>query len=426
MSNGVLFCNLTSKSIADFIRSARHSICYAGPGIQTQPAQAIVDKTSALGVEMITVCLDFDEKVMRMGYGDIVAVKSLHNAGIIVNHSPGLRNALIIVDNEGYIYTPTALFLETESENDSTRNALRLSRDQVSEALARLSPAAKIIAIAQAKSIEEKNKISAIPVEVNSNTVDAILLTKVENTLKETPPVQFDIARQVRVFAAHFQYVELKLTGAAIQRRKLTIPADLLELDEKSEIKNRLHTTFDLIPNDSDFSSKPIEDKFRLIKKGLTRNLGKGHGLIVLKKNKQHLVDELKNLSKELKEHGDNLSGNLQIHIENSRLEVIKYYISIVMDLVKQKKAPMTLIGASFNDPPSEDDVEKWLTSKLKDMFPNAEELIKKMEIEEYYKDVTFEALSQNDFQKKIEKAYPDWPWNMIYNEFQSMGEATK
>jgi hypothetical protein len=30
-------------------------------------------------------------------------------------------------------------------------------------------------------------------------------------------PVRFDIARQVRVFNAYLQYVELKLTGAAIQ-----------------------------------------------------------------------------------------------------------------------------------------------------------------------------------------------------------------
>jgi len=51
----------------------------------------------------------------------------------------------------------------------------------------------------------------------------------VERRLEEAPPVRFDVARQVRVFNAYLQYVELKLTGAAIQRHRLSIPSSTPE-----------------------------------------------------------------------------------------------------------------------------------------------------------------------------------------------------
>ena len=76
-----------------------------------------------LGVEMVTVALDFDERVMRMGFGDMEAVRALRAAGIIVRCAPGLRTALVLVDDEGYLFTPTALYLEAEPHG---RQAARL------------------------------------------------------------------------------------------------------------------------------------------------------------------------------------------------------------------------------------------------------------------------------------------------------------
>lgn len=112
MNPNTLFCHLSSTRIAEMIRTAKHSICYAGPGIQIRPAESRVEAAERLGPEMLTVCVDFDERVMRMGYGVIYAVKRLREAGVTVNHAPGLRSALVTVDGDGYIFTPTPLYLE--------------------------------------------------------------------------------------------------------------------------------------------------------------------------------------------------------------------------------------------------------------------------------------------------------------------------
>jgi hypothetical protein len=145
---------------------------------------------------------------MRMGFGDLAAVKSLRDAGIVVNSTPVLRTGLVIVDHQGYIFTPTALYLEAEDRPADAPNAMRLSPDQVTESLARLSPAAKAIAIALAKTDEERERIREQAVEVPSVQVADGAFAAVERRLEEAPPVRFDIARQVRVFNAYLQYVE--------------------------------------------------------------------------------------------------------------------------------------------------------------------------------------------------------------------------
>ncbi|MDU7588382.1 MAG: hypothetical protein E7K47_13490, partial [Acidovorax sp.] len=82
MSPDALFCPLTPLRIAELVRSAQKAVCYAGPGIQLDLAQVMVEVAKRLGNEMLTVSLDFDERVMRMGYGDVGAVKLLLDAGI--------------------------------------------------------------------------------------------------------------------------------------------------------------------------------------------------------------------------------------------------------------------------------------------------------------------------------------------------------
>ena len=240
MTTDALFCSLTPLRIAESVRKAQQAVCYAGPGIQLDLAQAMVEVAGRLGQEMLTVSLDFDDRVMRMGYGNVDAVQLLLDAGIAVQSSPGLRTALVVVDNEGYIFTPTALYLEAEPSDGAASNAVRMSGEQVAQALARLSPAAKTIAIAQAKTPEAKQRIEVLTVDVVSAPITPEKLAEVAASLKEAPPVRFDLARQVRVFEPYLQYVELSLTGAAIQRHRMAIPEKIQKLGGSKELENRL------------------------------------------------------------------------------------------------------------------------------------------------------------------------------------------
>jgi hypothetical protein len=59
-------------------------------------------------------------------------------------------------------------------------------------------------------------------------------------------------------------------------------------------------------------------------------------------------------------------------------------------------------------------------------VFPKAEDLIKKMELVQTYKDVTFETLNRKDFLPLIQEAFPTVNWEKAYKEFRAAGEKTK
>lgn len=419
MTVDALFCSLSPLRVADLVRSAQHAVCYAGPGIQLDLAQAMVKTAGRLGKEMLTVTLDFDDRVMRMGYGDIGAVTLMLEAGISVNSSPGLRTALVAVDNEGYIFTPTALYLEAEPSDGAVSNAMRMSSEQISQALARLSPAAKAIAVAQAKTPEAKQQIEAFTVDVVSAPITVAKLAEVKTSLKEVPPVRFDLTRQVRVFEPYLQYVELHLSGAAIQRHRMAIPLSIQKLGGSKDLESRLRTTFELIEKGSNLSSKPLEDALNEIRKNFTPSLGKDHGRVVLKAAKPYLVARLTEFRTKLEAHQKAVEADLQKHLDTSREQIVAYYLARVIEA-----KPDALIGQSLNGEISEAAAKKWLHGELDKVFPRAESLIQEMRLDERYKDVTFETLNREDFLESVKDAFPNVDWDKAYSEFKAAGQC--
>jgi hypothetical protein len=282
MNSPALFTVLNSKRIAALVGAAQRRVCYAAPGLQLPVAEALCAVASHLPREVVTVSVDLDERVMRMGYGDLAAIQRLQAANVLIRNSPGLRTAVVIVDDTGYIFTPTALYLEAEPHSEETPNAIRLSPEQLAEVLIRLSPAAKAEAVAQAATETERERIEQTPIEVGVVPVTPAEVKRVAASLEQAPPVKFDIARQVRVFEPYLQYVELSLTGAAIQRHRVAIPKDILKLGSAKDLEGRLRTTFDLIEKSSQLSSKALEDDLNEIRKNYTPSLGKDHGRVTL------------------------------------------------------------------------------------------------------------------------------------------------
>lgn len=67
-----------------------------------------------------------------------------------------------------------------------------------------------------------------------------------------------------------------------------------------------------------------------------------------------------------------------------------------------------------------------WLGCELDRVFPTAEALIQKMQLDVCYKDVTFETLNQEDFLDAIKEAFPHIDWDKAYQEFRAAGAARR
>ena len=73
MAETSLFVALSSRRIAELIGQATRHVCYAAPGIQDEPAAALIALAARTPTIGITVNLDFHERTLRMGYGSLPA-----------------------------------------------------------------------------------------------------------------------------------------------------------------------------------------------------------------------------------------------------------------------------------------------------------------------------------------------------------------
>jgi len=335
MSSEPFFKNLTSKKIADQIRSAKYSVCFAGPGIQLEPAKALAEVATTIESVIITVCLDFDESSMRLGYGDIVAVKCLKDAGITIRHFPTLRTAFFIVDDRGYMFTPTALYLEAEVNDESVPNALKLSIKQITEIQARLTPEGKEIAKLLAATPEEKVRLTNLPLEVKSEPVSEKHFDQISRNIEQLPPTSFNLARQVRVYEPYLQYVSLSLRGVSIQRNRINIPKEIQSIGSSKDIEGRLKTTFDLIQRDNKLSSKELENALNEIRNAFTRSLGKRHGRVIAKARKTLFEKRVAEFKESLAKHKQSVEKTLQKDIDKSKKKVIDYYLPLAKKILQ-------------------------------------------------------------------------------------------
>ena len=70
-----------------------------------------------------------------------------------------------------------------------------------------------------------------------------------------------------------------------------------------------------------------------------------------------------------------------------------------------------------------DDEARVRLNGELDRIFPKADALIQKMQIDVRYKDVTFETLNREDFLIAIKEAFPRIDWDQPYKEFRAAGE---
>jgi hypothetical protein len=362
------FLSVDTAALSALIEDARGSIVYAAPGMNTQLASAIVAVSTHIGIEAIVVYVDFNERVMRMGYGELKAIEMLRNSGITVSNVKNLRSGLIIVDEVGFSFTPTALYLEAEMVSHDAFNAIRLTQDQIKEALARLSPVAKAIAIAQAGDDEEKERLKELSLDIEPKIISEEDYENRSLSLQQAPPTKFDVARQVRVYESYIQYVEMSLTGAAVQRHRITLPKSLQRIGESSkEIEGRLRTTFDLIDKNGELSSKPLEDNLSEIRNNFTQSLGREHGRVLLKSVKWKFEERIEEFREELVKFSEEVKASLEGEMTRSRNTVCDYYLPLV-----SKNPPDQLLGGLLGAP-SDDDLRCWINEQLDKCFPSVE-----------------------------------------------------
>lgn len=416
-----VFTSMSDAKAAALIRVAQRRVLFAAPAVRATAAEALVDAGQRLGESAVRVVVDCDEEVFRLGYGDIKAVQLLHDAGCGVRQCAGLRIGVLICDDRAWIFAPTALYVQTEVHSNETPNAVELRAEDVERIVWRLSPSEREAALEKLPPPELRDDLEAAETEIGHDAVTDKSITQASEGLETAPPIPFDVARQVRVFTPYIQYVDIRLTGCAIQRRRVEIPKSIRGVGTAAEIEGRLKTTFDLIEKSSAVSSHDLELELKEIRDDLTRPLGKPWGRVMLRAARQRFDERIAEFRKKLEAHKKRVEADLAKHVDESRRQVVEYYLPLV-----KQTPPDAVLGQLITQDPSDDDLRAWLDDELRRVFPPPEDVIKEMKLDIQFRDVTYETLNEDEFADALEKAYPRVDWKRPFDEFNAARERDK
>jgi hypothetical protein len=227
------FSIINDDILIDTIRGARHRIVYVAPEVSKDVATALGARFHELGTLHVTLVLDVDAEVCRLGYGDIEGlelVKSLADDKLLeVRHQPGLRIGLLLADESTIIFAPTPQLIEAGSAEPDKPNAIVLNDF-------------RIAAVERACAVDD----TTLPMdaEIGRNVVKEAVLAAVKDDLRENPPKEFDVARAERVFNSRIQYVELSLENYKLSRKIAPIPSELLGLAKDKAEQKRWRNCF--------------------------------------------------------------------------------------------------------------------------------------------------------------------------------------
>lgn len=266
------FINMDENKMVDFIKTAKKRLVFISPGTTIKVAEAIRERWEAIGTDAVNVILDVDPEIYRMGYGDINALKFLEETaqkkGVMVHHQPGLRIGIIVADEVSLIFTPVPLLIEAGSKQTNRTNAIKLNS----------IPA------------EVKKEVGLSEYGVRAQTIglDKVPskdIQKIEEDIKNNPPVKIDVENKVRVFNSQFEFVEFELKGFLINRKTVQIPSDLMGLANDEKVQKLLKSTFKLVDNEGELSSDNLyKIKQKIVEKYLIQL--PSYGTVILRKNK--------------------------------------------------------------------------------------------------------------------------------------------
>jgi hypothetical protein len=391
----------SDEAIADLIATAERRVIYMAPGVSMTIAQALATKMQELGADAVAIIVDVDPEICRMGYGEIDALSRLERAatqlGGMVLAQPGVRIGLVIADDETLVFSPTPLLIEAgprQSENIIKPNAVRLG----------LPPA------------DLERDLGAGPdglaeQSIGLDKAERAHIERAQQELKENPPQRFDISRCVRVFNARFEFVELSLTGAALERKSVTLPNSLLGIDTEGPLGESLHARLKLIEPDSTLSGKHLLKQKRRIVQHYLEHLP-GYGFIVRRSQKQALISEVGKLRDAAMRFEQEVHQQIGTQLEAK----LKALVDILLPIVAAN--PPADLACLVSD----NDFRSIVTRRVWQSIARIHTLIKPIEVRLVFKGVAYESLQDPKFINLVRERLIDE--DMLFEEYDAASLA--
>ena len=126
-----IFAVASDEALVDLIDSARTRLVVIAPALTKSVADALSRRLDDLGQLSVTVILDADPEVYRLGFGDEQALDAIRAASaknlFDLREQPGVRIGVVISDATTMVYSPVSKNIEAGSMTIEKPNAIVLT-----------------------------------------------------------------------------------------------------------------------------------------------------------------------------------------------------------------------------------------------------------------------------------------------------------
>jgi hypothetical protein len=368
---------LPDELVISHLARARESIRFVGPGLSAATAHVLSERWQDLGPSAVEVVLDADADLCRMGFCDGEALRLLLDTAnrlyAPIHRQSGVRLCVLEIDGEKIIFPPTPRLVE-----ESGAQAAQI-----------------ILAPGHGESLAEQ---ILAPKELAPRLLTEAAVQNVAADLQESPAQPFDLARQVRVLSAKFQFVEFSLQKAALSRKRVAVPPDLLGLASDAGAEELLRASFQLVAKGDEISGDTLIKQRDVIDNDYLVSIDH-YGKIIQQCNRADFDKAVNELREQVKTFQKSAKDKLNAAIDKNCNDVIARLLPAV-----RLKIP-TRWRATLGSNPSDDHVRRRLEQELKSAYRNADAYLDKIEIRLIYKDITIEMLRDEDFAKAAKEA---------------------
>ena len=393
--------SITDQRLIEAINSAQGRVVFVAPGIWPEVAKAIRNAWHRLGAEDVSVILDVDAEICRLGYGSIEGLKLIQEAalefGQALGHEPGIRICIVIADDQTFIFSPTPLLIESTPGNPI---APGLSVPKANGIVLSSPPptVAKELG-ADSELVSERT--------IGMDGVPAEKVAEVAHDLKLNPPKSFDVSRAVNVYNSAIQFAEFEVSGCRLSGQKASLPSELIKVARKNpaldkKIDKSLHlieASDDLIQNDK-LSEVTIFAERKRIELAYLKHV-KG-GTVIERTKKEAFSAEVLALQTLIKNFADHVSKKLEDrYVDTAEMLATEFLPNVLEDI---PQAWLKKLGKS----PDPLEVKYRIKDALLRSFGNPERRINAMKASVVFKDVTYDMLNHADFRASISEQFPN------------------
>jgi len=406
------FCEVNDVSLIDLIGRGLKRIVLIAPGVSSPVAKALGQCFDKVEKISITVVIDPDEDVCRLGYGDADGLKQLYEfsqkTGFALMSQTGLRLGILLVDDLTLVWSPTARSVEAAPGLTVAEDEAVFSRDSIAPngLLLGQNPGeqlANAVAADGTKVLPADGEIGRCAV-----THQQVQQTLIE--LEKNPPIPVDLARITRVFSTKLQFVELKVTKDRLSRSQLTISNKHLNADIPGELQGLIDSKLRAFgefrdeevnvpafkngeaifdqkgnPLTEPVSEASLERLRNDIERRYIYNIS-GFGQLISKDDKIEFEKQIKAYEQQLNAH----SQAIRDHIEGQAEKIIKEAVTVIMNRAERTGTKLE---------------PNLLMSELRKGLNRAKGDSPKVTL--VFKDVTYEQTKSESFREKVDKALP-------------------